>query len=52
MYFFIYWGRGGGLPKNYCDEGRGAMRKKSEMGGGSYNFQITLLQIPPVRPTP
>ena len=42
---------GGGLPKNYCDEG-GGMQKKSEIGGGSYNFQITLLQIPPAPPTP
>ena len=31
MYFFIHGG-GGGLPKNYSDEG-GAMRKKSEIGG-------------------
>ena len=43
MYFFIH---GGGA---YPDEG-GAMRKKSEIGGGSYNFQITLLQIPPAPP--
>ena len=28
------------------------MRKKSEIGGGSYNFQITLLQIPPAPPYP
>ena len=31
MYFFIHGG-GGGLPKNYSNEG-GAMRKKSEIGG-------------------
>ena len=50
MYFFYSWG--GGLPKNYSDEGGGGMQKKSEIGGGSYNFQITLLQIPPAPPTP
>ena len=50
MYFFIHGG-GGGLPKNYSDKG-GACEKKSEIGGGSYNFQITLLQIPPAPPTP
>ena len=50
MYFFIHGG--GGLPKNYSDEG-GGMRKKLEIGGGgSYNFQITLLLIPPAPPTP
>ena len=48
MYFFI--DGGGDLPKNYSDEG-GGMRKKSEIGG-SYNFQITLLQIPPSPPLP
>ena len=49
MYFLFM--REGGLPKNYSDEGGGAMRKKSEIvGGGSYNFQITLLQIPPAPP--
>ena len=36
MYFFIHGG-GGGLPKNYSDEG-GAMRKKSEIGGGVIQF--------------
>ena len=51
MYFFIH--EGGGLPKNYSDEGGGGgMRKKSEIGGGSYNFQITILQIPPAPPAP
>ena len=54
MYFLIHggWG-GGGLPKNYSDEGGGGHAKKSEIGGGlSYNFQITLLQILPAPPTP
>ena len=37
---------GGGFQKITLMRG-GGMRKKSEMGGGSYNFQITLLQIPP-----
>ena len=37
----LWWGGGGG-----------AMRKKSEIEGGSYNFQITLLQVPPAPPTP
>ena len=46
---FLFMG-GGGLPKNYSDEGGGGMRKKSEIRGGSYNFQITLLQIPPAPP--
>ena len=36
MYFFIHGG-GRGLPKNYSDEG-GAMRKKSEIGGGVIQF--------------
>ena len=50
MYFFTHGG--GGLPKNYSDEG-GPMRKKSEIGGGgSYNVQITFLKIPPAPPTP
>ena len=44
MYFFIHGG--GGLPKNYSDEG-GGHAKKIGNWGGSYNFQITLLQIPP-----
>ena len=48
MYFFI---RGGGLPKNYSDEGEGGMRKKSKIGG-VIQFQITLLQIPPAPPYP
>ena len=53
MYFYIHGWGGGGLPKNYSDEGGGGMRKKSEIGGeGAYNFQITLLQIPPAPPTP
>ena len=43
---------GGGLQKNYSDEGGGTMREKSEIGGGSYNFQITVLEIPPAPPTP
>ena len=29
---------GGGLPKNYSDEGGGGMRKKSEIGGGVIQF--------------
>ena len=34
MYFFIHGWGGGGLPKNYSDEGGwGAMRKKTEIGG-------------------
>ena len=28
----------GGLPKNYSDEGGGAMGKKSEIGGGVIQF--------------
>ena len=51
MYFFIHRG-GGGLPKKLLWWGGGGMRKKSEIGGGSYNFQITLLQIPPAPPYP
>ena len=51
MYFFIHGGEGGrGLPKIYFDEGGGGHAKKIGNwggGGGSYNFQITLLQIPP-----
>ena len=43
---------GGGLPKNYSDEGGGACEKNRKLGGGSYNFQITLLQIPPAPPNP
>ena len=44
---------GGGLPKNYSDEGGGHAKKIGNWGGGgSYNFQITLLQIPPAPPTP
>ena len=52
MYFFIHGGRG--LPKNYSDEGGrgGSHAKKIGNWGGSYNFQITLLQIPPAPPTP
>ena len=50
MYFFIHGG--GGLPKNYSDEGGGHAKKIGNWGGGSYNFQITLLQIPPAPPTP
>ena len=50
MYFFIH---GGGLPKNYSDEGGGGHAKKiGNWGGGLYNFQITLLQIPPAPPYP
>ena len=49
MYFFIHGG--GGLPKNYSDEGGGACEKNRKLGG-SYNFQITLLQIPPATPYP
>ena len=37
MYFFIHGG-GGGLPKNYSDEGGGAMRKKSEIGVGGHTI--------------
>ena len=50
MYFFIHGG-GGRLPKNYSDEGGGPCEKNRELGG-SYNFQITLLEIPPAPPTP
>ena len=32
MYFFYSWG-GGGLPKNYSDEGGGAMRKNRKLRG-------------------
>ena len=38
---------GGGLPKNYSDERGGHAKKIGNGGRGSYNFQITLLQIPP-----
>ena len=31
---------GGGLPKNYSDEGGGGMRKKSEIGGGHTIFKL------------
>ena len=41
--------RGKGLPKNYSDE-EGPWEKKTG-SGGSYNFQITLLQIPPAPST-
>ena len=38
MYFFYSWG--GGLPKNYSDEG-GAMRKKiGNWGGGHTIFKL------------
>ena len=50
MYFFIH---GGGAFQKITLMRGGGMRKKSEIGGGgSYNFQITLLQIPPAPPTP
>ena len=49
MYFFIHGG--GGLPKNYSDEGGGGQAKKIGNWGG-VNFQITLLQIPPAPLTP
>ena len=45
-------GGAGGLPKNYSDEGGGGHAKKIGNWGGSYNFQITLLEIPPAPPTP
>ena len=47
MYFFYSWG--GAFQKITLMRG-GGMQKKSEIGGGSYNFQITLLQIPPAPP--
>ena len=51
MYFLIHGG--GGLPKNYSDEGGGACEKNRKLGGGgANNFKITLLQIPPAPPTP
>ena len=37
---------GGGLPKNYSDGGGGAMRKKSEIGGGH-----TISNYTPLNPT-
>ena len=49
MYFLLM---GGGTFQKITLMRGGAMRKKSEIGGGSYNFQITLLQIPPAPPTP
>ena len=49
MYFFIHGG--GGLPKNYSDEG-GAMRKKSEIGGGVIQFSNYTPPNPTSPPTP
>ena len=49
MYFLF---KGGGLPKNYSDEGGRGQEKTNRKLGGSYNFQITLLPIPPAPPYP
>ena len=46
MYFFLIH-RGGGLPKNYSDEGGGGHAKKIGNWGRSYNFQITNPTSPP-----
>ena len=44
MYFFI---DGGGTFQKITLMRGGACEKNRKLGGGSYNFQITLLQIPP-----
>ena len=51
MYFFIHGG-GGPSKKITLMRGGGHAKKIGNWGGGSYNFQITLLQIPPAPPTP